>query len=177
MKGMKLMYNCNISINAPKRFLKGAGLNNTTFLPAWIYKIHINLKNVSDNPKLCSFTITLGNGIRYMNNIQLSGPDRGLLDFVKVMEPNTTIGNNNVIVFANNFILSPKYRNVISFDSCLYDNYTVNSIENSGGKIPHKSKINFSGHLIYGEYADSCRFISEVCDYELSISCEDQKSC
>jgi len=33
------MNDCTILIDAPKKFLKGAGIPNTAFLPAWIYKV------------------------------------------------------------------------------------------------------------------------------------------
>jgi len=169
------MNGCNISIDAPKKFLKGAGLLDTTFLPAWIYKINIILKNSSDNSMLCSFSATLGNGIRYMKNLHISGPDSCISTKINVAEPNSLIGNNNVIVFANNFLLSPDSENILCFDICLFDRYTENSIENSGEKIPHASSIFSNGHLIYGENVDSCNFISESCDYEVLVSCEDSK--
>ena len=63
----------------------------------------------------------------------------------------------------------------MTLDTCLCDNYTENSIENSGAKIPHHSKILFYGHLINGEDVDSCNFKSESCDYEINIICEDNK--
>lgn len=167
------MNNCNISINAPIRILKGAGLINTSFLPAWVYKLNITLTNVSDTSQLCSFNVTLGNGIRYMKNLQLSGPDKHLLHKINVVEPNTNVGNNNVVVFANNFIILPHSENIITFDISLYDKYTENSLENSGEKIPHDSKIYFSGHLLNEEYVSSFKSISKTRDYEIIVKCED----
>jgi hypothetical protein len=167
------MYDCTISINAPKRFLKGAGIPNTKFVPAWVYKTSINLKNKGKTSKLCSFSVALGNGIRYADALDVTGPDTSISNAINVVKPKLEVGNNNVIIYANNFMLSPNSENIITFDTALCDRYTENCIENSGDKIPHESKINFNGHLIYGEFVDSCRFISEAADYELSISCED----
>lgn len=167
------MNNCNISMDAPIKILKGAGLINTAFLPAWIYKLNIALTNLSYTPQLCSFNVTLGNGIRYMKDLQISGPDKYLLDKVNVVEPNTNVGNNNVVVFANNFIISPHSENIITLDISLYDKYTENSLENSGEKIPHDSKIYFSGHLLNKEYVSSCKNICKACDYEIIVKCED----
>ena len=169
------MNDCTILIDAPKKFLKGAGFPNTAFLPAWIYKVKIVLKNSSDSPRLCSFSATLGNGIRYINDLQLSGPDRNLYNMVNVIVPTPTVGNNNVIIFANNFMLSPNSENILILDTCLCNNYSENSIENSGIKIPHSSKLSFYGHLINGEEVDSCSFTSEACDYEIDIKCEDNE--
>lgn len=169
------MNNCKISIDAPKRFLKGAGILNTTFLPSWVYKVNITLKNQSDAQEICSFSTTLGNGIRFMDNLHIVGPDTDLYHKINVAVPDSSIGNNNVIIFANNFLLSPNSENTICFDTCLCDNYTENSTENSGGKIPHRSNIHFYGHLINGENVDSCSFISKACDYEVSVHCENDK--
>lgn len=169
------MNDCKISIEAPRKFLKGAGFPNTAFLPAWIYKVKIILNNSSDSPRLCSFSVTMGNGIRYIKNLQLLGSDSNLYSMVNIVEPNPSVGNNNVMIFANNFILSPNSENTLSLDTCLCDNYTENSLENSGDKIPHCSKIFFYGHLLNGEKVDSCNFTSESCDYEIGIKCEDNK--
>ena len=167
------MNDCNILIDAPKKIIKGAGFPNTAFLPAWIYKVNILLKNSSDTPRLCSLSATMGNGIRYIKNLELTGPDSVICDMINIVEPNPSVGNNNVIIFANNFILSPNSENILHLDISLCDKYTENSLENSGDKIPHGSKISFHGHLISGENVDSCSFTSEACDYEIQIKCED----
>lgn len=169
------MNNCKISIDAPKRILKGAGILNTPFLPSWVYKVNITLKNQNDTREICSFSTTLGNGIRFMDNLHMAGPDTDLCSKINVAAPDSSIGNNNVIIFANNLPLSPNSENVVSFDACLCDSYTENSTENSGSRIPHMSNIYFYGHLINGENVDSCSFISKACDYEVSVYCEDDK--
>jgi hypothetical protein len=167
------MHDCTISIEAPQRILKGAGIPNTPFIPSWIYKINIILKNKGDFPSLCSFSSILGNGIHFSGGLKVQGPDSMLFDAIKLVEPSREIGNDNMIIYGNNFTLSAGSENIISFDISLCDKYTENCTENTGGKIPHESKINFFGHLICSDYVDSCRFISEAADYELNISCED----
>ncbi|MBP1926995.1 hypothetical protein J2Z76_002867 [Sedimentibacter acidaminivorans] len=171
------MNDCKISIDAPKIFLKGAGFPNTSFLPAWIYKVKITLKNSSDFPQLCSFSATMGNGIRYIKKLQLSGPDTNIYDSVNIVEPTQSVGNNNVIIFANNFTLSANSENILSLNTCLCDNLTEKSIENSGAKIPHNEKIFFYGHLINGENVDSCSYVTKACDYKIQVKCEDNKIC
>ncbi len=171
------MNDCKISIEAPKIFLKGAGFPNTSFLPAWIYKVKFILRNSSNLPQLCSFSATMGNGIRYIKNLQLSGPDSNIYDLVNIVEPTQSVGNNNVIIFANNFILSANSENTLSLDTCLCDKFTEKSIENSGDKIPHTESISFYGHLINGENVDSCSFIANAYDYEVQVTCDDNKIC
>nr|WP_312578291.1 hypothetical protein [Sedimentibacter sp.] len=169
------MSDCNILIDAPKKIIKGAGFPNTAFLPAWIYKVNIIFKNLSDKPKLCSFSSTMGNGIRYIKGLELTGPDSGICEMINIVDPNPSVGNNNVIIFANNFTLSPNSENILHLNICLCDKYTENSLENSGDKIPHGSKISFCGHLISGENVDSYSFTAEALDYEIQILCEDDK--
>ncbi len=168
------MKECTISINAPERILKGAGIPNTSFIPAYIYKLNIVLNNTGSNTKLCSLSSTLGNGIRYLNNIEHSGPDISLLQKVNVVSPIAEIGNNNVIVFANNFNLSPNSTNILTFDIALCDKLTTGSTENSGDKILHKSKINYYGHIICEDSVDSCKATSIAYDYELTVKCDNQ---
>lgn len=168
------MKECTIFINAPERILKGAGIPNTSFIPAYIYKLNIELKNTSSFTKLCSFSSTLGNGIRYLNNIEHSGPDNHLLDKINIVEPSSEIGNNNVIIFANNFNLSPNSTNVVTFDIALCDKFTSESYENTGNKILHKSKIKFYGHLICEDYVDSCSAVSYAYDFELIVKCDNK---
>lgn len=167
------MNDCTIFIDVPKKILKGAGLPASDFLPSQIYKFKIILKNNSSEKKLCSFTVTLGNGIRYLKNMHSEGPDSSLKDMIHIIEPNSYIENNNVIIFANNFILSPSSKNTITFDVALFDKLTSDSIENSGEKISHKQNIFISGHLIDGENVSSCSTMCQAYDYELNINCED----
>jgi len=169
------MKECTISIDAPKRLLKGAGIPNTSFIPSRIYQLKIEFKNTSEYPKLCSFSSTLGNGIRYLKNMTHSGPDVSLLEKTNTVEPTIALGNNNVIIFANNFIMSPNSTNTLTFDIALCDKRTENSLENSGNKIPHKSKINFYGHLINENNVDSCSTESLAQDYEIRVECDDEK--
>ncbi|MGD9570180.1 MAG: hypothetical protein AB7V48_18030 [Sedimentibacter sp.] len=168
------MKECTISINAPEKILKGAGIPNTSFIPAYIYKLNIELKNTGSDAKLCSFSSTLGNGIRYLNNMEHSGPDLNMLEKVNVVQPLNEVGNNNVIVFANNIKLSPNSSNMLTFDIALCDKLTTESNENTGDKIPHKSKVNYYAHLICEDYVDSCNASSVVLDYELIVKCDNK---
>lgn len=168
------MKECTISIKAPEKMLKGAGMPNTSFLPSYIYKFFIELKNTGSETKLCSFSSTLGNGMRYLGNMEHSGPDSKILNNVNAVQPSVEIGNNNVIVFANNINLSPHSTNTISFNIALCDKKTAEGEENTGEKIRHKSKLNSHAHLISEDYTESCSFTSTACDYELLVQCDNE---
>ena len=160
------MKECTISIDAPERMLKGAGIPDSSFVPSSIYKLKINFSNTGESSKICSFSSTLGNGVRYLKNIVHEGPDLSLLNKTMIVEPTKELGNNNVIIFADNFVLSPKSTNTIIFDVAICDRFTSNSTENTGEKIPHKCKINFFAHLIERENVNSCIPSSTALDFE-----------
>lgn len=163
-----------ISIKPPDKILKGAGIPNTSFIPSYIYKLNIQLTNNSNQAKLCSFSSTLGNGIRYLNNIEHLGPDN-IIEKINIVEPCKDVSNNNVIVFANNINLSPNSTNTLILDIGLCDKYTLNCHENTGNKIPHREKIHYYGHIICEDLVDSCSATSLACDYELTVKCDDEK--
>ncbi len=168
------MKELTISIKVPEKLLKGAGIPNTSYIPSYIYKLNIELKNNSNQVKLCSFSSTLGNGIRYLKNMEHTGPDN-IIGKINVVEPCLDVTNNNVIVFANNISLSPNSINIITFHIGLCDKFTIDYLENSGDKIHHKEKIHYYGHLICEDYVDSCSATSIACDYEMIVTCDDEK--
>lgn len=168
------MKECTISIAVPEKMLKGAGIPGSTFVPSHVYELKIYFSNTGDEPRICSFSSTLGNGIRYLNNINHEGPDTSLAGKISAVEPSVALGNNNVILFADNFVLSPRSHNCITLDIALCDRYTQSSMENSGDKIPHRSSISFFAHLIEGENAISASASTTAMDYELKAMCQDE---
>ena len=172
---MKLMKECTIYIDVPEKYLKGAGILNSQFIPSYIYQIKIILENTADIEKLCSFSAALANGIRYLDNLKHAGPDTEILDNVSIVEPCKELNNDNVIIFGNNFTLSPNSTNTIVFDTALCDKYTAESIENSGDKIPHRSKISFYANLINGGITDSYSAFSTAMDFDMSVECNDER--
>jgi len=169
------MSDCSVKIYFPKKILKGAGLRATSFIPSWIYTIKIVVKNNSEYFKICSLNSTLANGLTYLNNLKVNGPDRDISEYIKIVEPNEKVGNNNLIIFANNFKLSPLSENIITFDLALYDKYTENSVVNSGSKIPHKSTLNINTYLLCDGEISSDNITSESMDYEINVTCDDSK--
>lgn len=169
------MNDCSVKIYFPKKILKGAGLRDSSFIPAWVYKIKIVINNCSEYFKICSLNSTFANGLRYLGNIKVEGPDSEIAEFIKVVEPNEKVGNNNLILFANNFKLSPMSENILSFDLALYDKYTDNSLENSGNKIPHKATLNINTYLLSDGEISYDNITSEVMDYEIKLRCDEEK--
>ncbi len=169
------MNDCSVKIYFPKKILKGAGLRDSSFIPAWVYRIKIIINNYSEYFKICSLNSTFANGLRYLGNIKVEGPDSEISEFIKVVEPNEKVGNNNLILFANNFKLSPMSENILSFDLALYDKYTDNSLENSGSKIPHKAILNVNTYLLSDGEISYDNITSEVMDYEIKLRCDEEK--
>lgn len=169
------MNDCNVKIYFPKKILKGAGLRESSFVPAWVYRLKIVITNNSEYFKICSLNSTLANGLRYLGNLNVEGQDSEIVEFIKIVEPNTKLGNDNLIIFANNFKLSPMSENSLSFDLALYDKYTENSQENSGSKIPHKSSLNINTYLLSDGQISFDSIKSEVMDYEIKLNCDEEK--
>lgn len=169
------MNDCSVKIYFPKKILKGAGLRDSSFIPAWVYSIKIIIKNNSEYFKICSLNSTLANGLRYLGNMSIEGPDKEISEHIKVVEPNEKVGNNNLILFANNFKLSPMSENILSFDLALYDKYTNNSLENSGAKIPHKTILNINTYLLSDGDMSFDNITSEVMDYEIKLRSDEEK--
>lgn len=169
------MNDCNVKIYFPKKILKGAGIRESSFIPAWVYKIKIVINNCSEYFKICSLNSTFANGLRYLSNLKVEGPDSEISQLIKVVEPNEKVGNNNLILFANNFKLSPMSENILSFDLALYDKFTENSLENSGSKIPHKTILNINTYLLSDGQISYDNITSEVMDYEIKLKCDEEK--
>ena len=169
------MSDCSVKIYFPKKILKGAGLRATSFIPSWVYTIKIVIKNNSEYFKICSLNSTLANGLTFLNNLKVEGPDKEILEYIKAVEPNEKIGNNNLILFANNFKISPLSENAITFDLALYDKYTENSIVNSGGKIPHKTALNINTYLLCDGEISYDNIVCEAMDYEINVTCDESK--
>jgi hypothetical protein len=169
------MNDCSVKIYFPKKILKGAGLRESSFIPAWVYRIKIVINNCSEYFKISSLNSTFANGLRYLGNLKVEGPDSEIAEYIKVVEPNEKVGNNNLILFANNFKLSPMSENIITFDLALYDKFTDKSLENSGNKIPHKSTLNINTYLLSDGQISVDNITSEVMDYEIKLKCDEEK--
>ena len=169
------MKECTIYIDLPEFFLKGAGILNSQFIPSNIYQIKIILKNKAGLEKLCSFSTALGNGIRYLENIRHEGPDTEILNAISAVAPCKELNNNNVIIFGNNFTLSPNSTNTIILDGALCDKYTVGGMENSGDKIAHRSKVSFHANLVNDDITDSHSAQSTAMDFNMSVECDDER--
>lgn len=169
------MKDCTIYIDVPEKLLKGAGIPNSCFIPSNVFKIKIRIKNNTSIQQICSFSAALGNGIRYLDNMKHEGPDINIPGSVTAVEPCQLLKNNNLIIFANNISLSPESENTLTFDAGLCDRYTVEGIENSGDKIPHRQIIKSYAHLINDDKIDSHFAESKAMDFDIRVTCDDKR--
>lgn len=169
------MDKCYVEISAPKKILKGAGFLESAFLPSWIYEVKLYIINNTDTYHLSSLNMVLPNGIRFLENLHIDGPDKHILDMIKVVSPDKKVCNDNVIIFANNFRISPMSKNIISFDIALCDKFTKDSVQNSGEKIPHKHKLSFCANLLWDSHISSNKCCSDALEYVVNINSEVDK--
>lgn len=128
--------------SAPGKMPKGAGTIDPLVSPLWPYSYTLTIENNSREPSLVTLIDTLPNGVRYLNNLSVSGPDSIALSSPNIIYPSSGIGGNNfTTVDWGSVLLSPLSTNVIIFDAAIWDNYTVNGIENSGGRILHLTPL------------------------------------
>ena len=170
------MGDCSIKIRLPEKLVKGAGISGGRFLPGWVYRFEIEIKNRGDKEKVVSINTTFGNGLTYLGGLSLQGKDQGIVDKIVIVQPSIEIGNNNLIVFANNIKLSPKSTNKIYFDLGLYDRFTVNSVENSGEKIPHRSFLHITAHVLEDGEIVSDKIVCEAMDCQISMQLNQNKA-
>lgn len=167
------MNECNIKMEFPKKVLKGSGIKNTAYLPYYIYNLKIIIENNTEYFKICSLNSTFANGFSYIDNLHISGDDKDIIDYIKIVEPNKVTGNNNLILFANNFKLSPLSKNTISLNLAITNNYTENNMENTGIKIKHKTNLNLNAYLLCDNNVYSDNITTQAMDCMVDISAED----
>ncbi len=166
------MDKCFVEISVPKKILKGAGYLESSFLPSWIYEVKLFIINNTNDYHISSLNMVLPNGIRFLENLHIDGPDKHIIDMIKVVSPNKKVCNDNVILFANNFRISPMSKNTISFNIALCDKFTENSVENSGEKIPHKYTLNFCANLLWDSNISTAKYICDALEYVINIDSE-----
>lgn len=124
----------------PEKIPKGAGLLSPPTVTSWEYIYTIIVKNNSRLPSDVTFIDNLPNGVRYLGDLNVSGPDA-----IELGSPTVTIpisgGQDFVTIDWGMVTLSSNSVNTITFKAAIWDNYTVGGIENSGGRIPHLTPL------------------------------------
>lgn len=135
----------NLTKNAIGKIVKGAG----TLVPPVSEDFPFTYTLVVENNSRSSSTVTLfddlPNGVRYLDNLSVVGPDSVLLSSPTVIPPSvsqdfTTLDWGSVTLSANSV-------NTITFDAAIWDKYTVNGVENSGAVITHMTPLENSAEL------------------------------
>ena len=129
----------NLTKSAIGKIVKGAG----TLIPPVSEDFPFEYTLVVENNATASSTVTLidnlPNGVRYLGNLNVSGPDSVLLSAPTVILPSvsqdfTTLDWGSVTLSANSV-------NTITFDAAIWNRYTENGVENSGDIITHMTPL------------------------------------
>lgn len=129
----------NLKKSAPKKMPKGAGEIDPVISPLWVYEYTLVLTNNTTTPSTVTFVDNLPNGVRYLDSLNVIGPDSALLSTLTVIAP--SLGHDYYTLDWGIVNLSANSVNTITFKAAIWDNYTVNGVENSGEPIPHGKKL------------------------------------
>lgn len=132
----------NIEKSAPSKQPKGAGSISPSTNPRWPYTYTITIYNNTREPSSVTIMDNLPNGVKYLNNLNVSGPDSSILSNPTIIAPSPgSQCQNFVSIDWGNVTLSKSSTNIVTFNAAIWDNYTLNCIENSGNRIPHNTKL------------------------------------
>lgn len=135
----------NLIKSAPSKIVKGAG----TLVPPVSEDFPFTYTLIVENNTRSASTVTLidnlPNGVRYLGNLNVSGPDSVLLSSPTVIPPSvsqdfTTLDWGSVTLSANSI-------NTITFDAAIWNRLTENGVENSGDIITHMTPLENSAEL------------------------------
>ncbi|WP_297637638.1 hypothetical protein, partial [uncultured Clostridium sp.] len=155
-------------VTYPLQSLKGAGTfgsDNATD----IFNITVQIQNTIAESSNISFILNLANGIRYIGGWTASGSNSSSFNSPVLINPTAT--NNFVSLTLTNKTLSAGGLVTITFQAAIWDKYTINGIQNSGGLIPSDvdltTSINLSGNLT----SFSTQFAIKAESFVLTYSC------
>lgn len=134
----------NLTKSAPEKITKGAGELDPVVLPFWDYQYTLTLTNNSVAASVVTLLDELANGIRYLNNLNVVGPDSGSLLSPTIITPDSSsspLCQDFVSIDWGTVTLSPSSVNIITFDAAIWNNYTLDCLENSGDRIPHDTSL------------------------------------
>ena len=126
--------------SAPGKMVKGAGLKEPITAAKWPFQYTLTIKNNGVSESIVTLTDNLPNGIRYLGELNVDGPDEVILLNPTVILPEH--GTQNFVTLNwGEVVLSPESVNVITFTVAIWDNYTIDYIENSGDRILHLTPL------------------------------------
>lgn len=122
------------TILGPTKYLKGAGVTPGPTIDATsIFNMSIELNNSIRDTSNISLIINLPNGFRYIGVWSTSGTDA--VNFNNPLITNVSQSQNYVKINLNNKTLSMNSSTTLTFQVAIWNNYTLNGIENSGATI------------------------------------------
>ncbi|QZY55916.1 isopeptide-forming domain-containing fimbrial protein [Crassaminicella profunda] len=127
--------------SAPGKMPKGAGFISPILSPRWPYPYTLTVMNNSREPSVVTLVDNLPNGVRYLGGLSVTGPDAGSLSSPTIITPSGPGSQDFVTLDWGSVTLSSNAVNIITFNAAIWDNYTVNGIENSGVRIPHRTPL------------------------------------
>lgn len=129
----------DLELQVPGKMPRGAG--NTAGLTArWPYQHQLIITNNAYMPSRVNIEHLLANGLRYLGELAVTGPDASALS-TPVILPTIPPVQNQTALRWNGVTLSAGSTNRITFTTAIYDRFTVAGIENSGNKIPHATPL------------------------------------
>ena len=132
----------SLTKSSPGKILKGAGLITPPTPPQWSFKYTLTVFNNSREPSQVTLADDLPNGVRYLDNISVTGPDALALSSPTVITPSPGPGCQDFVTINwGTVTLSAGSTNGITFDAAIWDNFTINCVENSGSKISHMAPL------------------------------------
>ena len=131
-----------IKKTAPEKMTKGAGTLSPVASPRWPYTYTLTVTNNSREASNISLVDNLPNGVRYLNNLKVSGPDSGVLSSPVVTVPSNIPGCQNFVnINWGSVTVSANSENIITFEAAIWDNFTNGCQENSGSRIVHQTPL------------------------------------
>lgn len=132
----------NLTKSGPGKIPKGAGLISPSLNPRWPYQYTLVVTNNSREPSTVTLIDNLPNGVRYLGNLNVIGPDSSLLSSPTITTPSPGPNCQDFVTLDwGSVILSGHSVNTITFDAAVWDNFTENCIENNGSRIPHMTPL------------------------------------
>ncbi|MGL5574331.1 MAG: hypothetical protein ACRDCW_02035 [Sarcina sp.] len=139
-------YRYSITFIGPTTFLKGAG-SDLSSSANQIFNPIIQITNNTRESSTVNFHLDLANGIRYLNNFSVSGIDESNFSSPTVIYPSSS--QNFTSLNISNINLSANSINEISFSAAIWNNLTLNGIENSGSEIQNGTLLESQAYLEY----------------------------
>lgn len=131
----------NLTKSSTGKIPKGAGLLSPVVDPAWPYEYSLKVMNNTREASEVSLIDELPNGVRYLDNLNVVGPDSSLSNpTVTIPSPGPGCQDFVTIDWGTvTLAIGSVYD--ITFDAAIWDNFTENCIENSGSRIPHMNPM------------------------------------